>query len=231
MAASPNPPETMTCDDYQIAFDQRQAGVGSSIPVADVDAHVAGCAACTAYVSLSEQVSSAMMTTLSQSPPPLDADAILGRVIDFRRRMTRSVALFPLAVGVVMLGYFVAVRGVSLRGVLASLMGAAVGTAVGYGVLTPMLRGRLAGLKALESRSGEALVAGLRAELDRRLRSERQAWWLLPLLLAVFHLNFVGWAAPSLPYLVFELCYLAIPLPFGIVRYRRLARERALLGT
>jgi hypothetical protein len=172
-----------------------------------------------------------MMTTLSKSPAPLDAAAILGRVTDFRRRMARSLALFPLVIGVMMLGYFVVAQGFSLRGLIASVVGAAIGTGVGYGVLTLMLRRRLAGLKAVATRSGDGLVAGLRAELDRRIRNERQAWWLLPILLAVFHLTFVGFAAPSLAYLIFEICYLAIPLPISIVRYRRLVRERALLGT
>lgn len=220
----------MTCDDYQIAFDQQHAGVSSAISAAEFDAHVAECAACTAYVSLSEKVSSSMMTALSQSPAPVDVDAILGRVTDFRRHMARSLTLFPLAVGVVMLAYFVAIEGFSLRGLIASLVGAAFGTGVGYGVLALILRRRLAGLRALEGRSGGELVAGWRAELDRRIRNERQAWWLLPLLLAIFHQRFVGFAAPPLPYLVFEICLLAIPLPISIVRYRRLVRERALLG-
>jgi hypothetical protein len=221
----------MTCDDYQIAFDQQHAGVSSAIASAAFDAHVAACAGCTAYVSLSEKVSNAMMTTLSRSPAPLDAGAILDRVADYRRRMTRSLVAFSVVVGVVMLGYFVVVRGFSLRGLIASLVGAVVGASVGYGVLMLMFRRRLADLKALETQSGEALVVGLRAELDRRIRTERQNWWVLPIILVGFHLMFVGLAAPSLPYLIFEICYLAIPLPISITRYRRLVRERALLAT
>jgi len=220
----------MTCDDYQIAFDQQHAGASSAIAAAELDAHVAACAGCTAYVSLSEQVSNSMMTTLSRSPAPLDADAILGRVADFRRRTSRSLVLFPVFVGVVMLGYFVAVRGFSLRAVIASLVGVTIGALACYGFLTLVLRRRLVDLQALESRSGDALVAGFRAELDRRIRTERQAWWVLPLLLAILHLTFVGMTAPTLPYLVFEILYLAIPLPISIVRYRRLVRTRALLG-
>ena len=218
----------MTCDDYQIAFDQLHAGALRR-RAQRTHAHVATCAACTAYVALSEKVSASMMTTLAQSPAPLDANAILGRVAELRRSMARSLAVFPLLIGLVMLGYFIVERGFSLRGVIASLVGVAVGAAACYGFLTLMLRRRLAGLKALESRSGDALVAGLRSGLDRRIRTERQAWWVLPLVLVGLHLAQVGLAAPSLPFLVFEICYLAIPLPITIVRYRQLVRERALL--
>lgn len=220
----------MTCDDYQIAFDQRHAGVSSVIPAAELDAHVAACAACTAYVSLSEQVSNSMMTTLSRSPAPLDADTILARVTALRRQMARSLVLLPVFVGVVMFGYFIAERGFSLRAVIASLVGVAVGAVACYAFLRLVLRRRVADLQALESQSGDALVAGFRVELDRRIRTERQAWWVLPLLLVVLHLTFVGMTAPTLPYLVFEILYLAIPLPISIVRYRRLVRARAVLG-
>jgi hypothetical protein len=43
----------MTCDDYQIAFDQQRAGASPRIEAAALDAHVATCADCAAYVSLS----------------------------------------------------------------------------------------------------------------------------------------------------------------------------------
>ncbi len=213
----------MTCDDYQIAFEQQRAGASSAVPRSELDAHVATCAACVAYVSVSEKVSTSMMTTLSQSPAPLDADAILRRVTAFRRGMTRALILFPLAIGLATLGRFIVEGQFSLR---AGLLGVAVGTAVCYGFLALMLRRRLAGLKALESSSGDALVVGLRAELDRRIRIERQAWWLLPPILVGYHLVE---SASYLPY-VFDMCFLAIALPISIVRYRRLVRERALLA-
>lgn len=220
----------MTCDDFQIALDQRQAGVPSAIAAADVDAHVATCATCTAYVSLSEKVRMSMMSTLSRSPAPPDAAKILARITDLRRNIARSVALVPILVGIVMLGSFISMRGFSLRALIVSLVSVGVGGIVAYGFLALVMKRRMAELAALERTSGHTLVAGLRAELDRRIRNERQAWWFLPLLLVGFHLAFVGLAAPPLPYLVLDVCYLAIPLPISIVRYRRLVRERAVLG-
>ena len=73
------------------------------------------------------------------------------------------------------------------------------------------------------------LVGGLRAELDRRLRSETRGWWAYALPGILFHWQFVGWRLPSGPVLAFELLYLAL-IPLAIVRYRRAKRERALLG-
>jgi hypothetical protein len=212
----------MTCDDYQIAFEQQRAGASSAITRDELDAHVATCAACTAYVSVSEKVSSSMTTTLSQSPAPLAADAILVRVSAFRRGMTRYLIVFPLAIGLATLVRFVIQGEFSLR---ASLLGTAVGTAVCYGYLRLVLQRRMADLKALERSSGDGLVAGFSAELDRRIRLERQAWWVLPPILVGYHLLETE---SVMPY-VFDVCFVAIVLPISIVRYRRLVRERALL--
>jgi hypothetical protein len=219
----------MTCDDYQIAFDQQQAHVSSAISAAELHAHVATCAECAAYVSVSEQVSTSMMTTLARSPAPLDLDAILARVGHLRRDLTRSLVKVLLIVGVLMVSFFVGFHGFSPRGLLAGLVGAGVGGAVAYGVLRLIFRRRLAELQALESTSGTALIAGLRAELDRRIRTERQAWWLLPMILAAYHVSAFGFAAPNLPFLLIDICYPTVVLPTSIARYRRLVRERALL--
>jgi len=219
----------MTCDDYQIAFDQHQAGGHPAVSLAEVTAHVATCAACAAYVSISQKVSESMTTTLAQSPPALDLGAIAAQVSHLRRRMVRGVITFSLAMGAAVLAYNLAAHGVSLRSVIVRVVGAVVGTAACYGVLALWQRRRIARLAALERMSGEALLTGWRAELERQMRTERQAWWLMPLLVVLFQATNVGWAWPSPLYLVFEIACLAIALPITIVRYRRLARERALL--
>ena len=69
----------------------------------------------------------------------------------------------------------------------------------------------------------------MRTELDRRLRLEVQNRWVLPIVLAAFHLKFVGWAWPSGGLLAFEVCFLVV-FPLSFLRYRRAKRERALLG-
>jgi hypothetical protein len=52
---------------------------------------------------------------------------------------------------------------------------------------------------------------------------------VLPIVLAAFHLKFVGWAWPSGGLLAFEVCFLVV-FPLSFLRYRRAKRERALLG-
>jgi len=218
----------MTCDDYQIGFDQQQAGVSSAMPAAELDAHVAACAACTAYVSLSRKVSASMMNAVALGPPPIDVDTMRARVTLFRRRAIRWRTIGPLVFGVGLIVNHVFV--IPLAGSLvAAVMTAALATALACGFLAFRYRRYLADLKALEAKSGHELLAGLRAELDRRIRSERQGWWVLPIVLALYHWRFAGLNAPSPGMLVFELCYLAL-IPIGVVRYRRSVRERALLA-
>jgi hypothetical protein len=218
----------MTCDDYQIAFGQLGAGASSGAPAAEVDAHLAACAACAAYASLSRKVNGSMMNTLSLSPPPLDLDAMRAHVTKFRRQASRTLMIWPVAFGAFFLVSLL--LGPGRATVLGAVVGAAVGAGVSYAILALWTRRYIASLTALEAKSGNELVAGMRAELDRRVRTEREGWWVLPILLVLFHWRFVGWALPTQPYIVaFELCFLAL-FPLGIVRHRRAKRERALLG-
>lgn len=220
----------MTCDDFQIAFDQQQAGAPSAIAAAEVAAHVATCASCTAYVAVSEQVSTSMSSTLSRSAAPLEIDAIFMRVAEARRGLARSVVLLPVTIAAVMFFYFAAERGFTPRGIGASLVGAVGGAAVGYAMMRVMMHRRLAELRTLEGRYGDTLLTGWRDELDRRIRTERQNWWVLPLVLFVFHAVFFGPTLPALPIVALEILYLAIPIPISVRRYQRLVRERDLLG-
>jgi len=205
----------MTCDDYQIAFDQQH----------DVGAHVATCAECAAYVSLSGKLSRSMLTAFSAAPPLPTTDHILARIRDANRRLRRSMVLAMLAPAIAVLAWRLAIDSVTPRTVLAALAGAIAGYAVAWVVLAVMMRKHLANLTDVTDP-----IARWRRELDRRIRNERQAWWLLPVLLAVGHLSIIGWRAPSLGWLVVEILYLAIPLPLSAWRYRRAVRERAKLG-
>lgn len=219
---------TMTCDDYQMAFDQLAAGATSPLSAGEVDAHVAACATCTAYASLSRKVHERMMNTISISPSPLALDVMRARIAHFRRQARRGVTIFPVAFGaltLIMQRFIVP----SHPSWIAAVVTAVAGAAIAWAILAFLTRRRLASLTELHTTSDDGLVAGLRAELDRRIRNEVQGWWVLPIVLAAFHWRFVGWALPSGPLLVFELCYLAL-FPLGIVRYRRAKRELALLG-
>jgi hypothetical protein len=218
----------MTCDEYQIAFDQLAVGASSTVPAAEVDAHVTTCAACTAYVSLSRKVTARMTNTISASPPPLDIAAMRARVSTFRRRANLWLVIWPVSVFTSLLLLTQVVVPGNTWGTHA-VPTAALATVFGWALFAFHTRRQLSRLTAIEVASGDGLVARFRAELDRRVRTERQGWWVLPIVLVGFHWRFVGWALPSGPLLVFELCYIAL-FPLGIVRYRRAKRERALLG-
>ncbi len=218
----------MTCDDYQIALDQLAAGASALVSAAEVDAHVASCAACAAYASLSRKVSQTMMNTLTISPPPLDLEAMRVRVRRFRRQVTRGLLLWPLLFGVglmVLNRFVVGWPGSWSREILST----ALATAFAFALVAVQLRRHATRLTALEATGDAELLDGLRAELDRRIHNERQGWWVLPIVLVLFHWQFAGLAAPPVPILVYEVCLLAL-VPVGIVRYRRAKRERALLG-
>ena len=216
----------MTCDDYQIALDQRQAWVHSALSAAELDDHVAACAACTAYVSLSRKVAASMMNTISLAPPVLDVDAMRAHVTKFRRQARRALTLWPVVFGAAMLLNRVVVDWPATW--TQAVISAVISTAIAYALMAHRTRRHIAELRALEAKSGDEMLAGLRAELDRRVRNERQGWWVLPIVLVAFHWQFVGWTWPSGALLMFELCYLAL-IPLGLVRYRRAKRERALL--
>jgi hypothetical protein len=220
----------MTCDDYQIAFDQQQAAVPSSISAAKFEAHVAACAACTAYVSLSRKVATSMLNTMALSPPVLDVDAMRTRVTNFRRQARRGPLKASLLFAPLFFLLMESLAGWSSpRAAITNAMIAAFAGCLFYVFQIHFQRRQLANLTALEIKSGDDLAVGMRAELDRRVRNERQGWWVLPIVLVAFHWRFLGWELPSGLFLAFELCYLAL-IPLGVVRYRRAKRERALLG-
>jgi hypothetical protein len=223
----------MTCDDYQVAADQLAAGASATIAAAELDAHVATCAACTAYASMSRRMTDSMLNTIALSTPPLDLAAMRARIMRFRRQATRGLMIWPLAFGAAMficqLTFPAGARWAGAGSWKAAAFGSVIACALTTVVMALYIRRHVAGLTALQARSGDDLVAGVRAELDRRIRNERQGWWFLPIVLALFHWRFVGWALPSGALLVYELCF--VPLfPLGIVRYRRAKRERALLA-
>jgi hypothetical protein len=216
----------MTCDEYQIAFDQLAAGATPSVTRDEVDAHIAGCAACSAYVAMSRKVTDSMMTTISASPPAPALDA-MHKLLEMRRNTTRARFVGPVLFGVMMLAInlFIDRTGTVLGAVISSLFSGALFYAA-WGWLTNR---HLTKLGKINTSSRDELVVGVRAELDRQLRNERQTWWLLPALLVLFHWQFAGWARPSAAVLLVELLLIAT-VARSIVRYHRAKRERALLG-
>jgi hypothetical protein len=227
----------MTCDDYQIAFDQQRAGVSSAIDAAAFDAHVATCADCTAYVSLSGKVNRTMTDAISNAPTMPDLGAILARVSDAKQKLLRVRTRVPIAVIPTVLLLSLAEKaenGVSVRHVFIALIAAAIGALGSYALGGPIMKWtlgrRMAELQALEASTGEALVTGWRRELDRRIREWRKSWLLYPMLLAVFHLTSVGWRAPYGFYLAFEVISVVLWVWITVRGYRRDVRERAELA-
>jgi hypothetical protein len=210
----------MTCDDFQIAFDQRHAGAPAAISSTDVDAHVATCAVCTAYAALSAELAG----SISTEPLP-GVETIVARAAATTRKLRRERIALPLFVS----GVLVALQLATLdRSVVAILGGAVGGYVAGYFIFGWLMRRPLAALHALGGASHDDVLASWRTELDRRIRNERHTWWLLPALLVPLHV-----LADSTPYRVLEIAYaaaLVVVLPLSVRRYRQLVRERAELG-
>ena len=216
----------MTCDDNQIAFDQHAAGATASISVADVEAHVATCEACTAYVALSRKVTMAMLTSVADAP--FDRDAMRAKIDAIQTRAAR----WPFLGAVLSGGLLLANRlwGNWPGPLRQTVIMVAVTTLGTFALWTYFTRRYVRSLASLRTKSGQELVVGMRAELDRRMRREREGWWVIPILLVAYHAQFVGLAWTRWDWtLAMELLLLAT-IPIGIVRYRNAKRERALLG-
>ena len=219
----------MTCDDVQIAFEQQTAGVVAALSTAELDAHVSTCAACTAYIALSKELSDSLTMPTGDLP---DVGAIASRAAGDARKLRRATIAIPLFVTAVLVALRLATVDVTPRALIGTLVGAAAGYAAGYIAFRWLLRRPIAELQGLDRAMPFDLIASWRRELDRRIRNERQAWWLGPTLLVAFHLIVAGIGVPPTPYLVFELACLAalaVILPVTVRRYRRLRRERELL--
>jgi hypothetical protein len=221
----------MTCDDYQIAFEQQLAGPPGPIAPAELEAHVAACASCAAYLTVSRKVSESMSTALSLSPAPLGLEAMRERIALEHRRARRGYWFAPLiAVAVMVLTNLEDLA--SLRTAVAVTIGALVGGAVGAAVWHAVSRRRLANLAALERASGGQLVDGFRQEIERTIRDARFALWFVPAMTAVGLIldgNLLRGERPGLMWLVLIPLTLA-SLPISAVRLRRARRERATLG-
>jgi len=220
-----------SCDDYQIAFEQRHAGAPTIVAVGELEAHVATCDVCARYVSVSREVSQSMSATISTAPPLPSADELVARIAASTRQLRRARVALPVAISLVRVIWQLAGRDEpwTPRAIAGVLVGAIAGCGVGFAVITWLLRRPLAELHALDTASPAGLLVGWRRELDRRVRIERQAWWLLPLLLVAFQLVAVGGRVPGGRELVFEALYavaMAIVIPISVHRYRRLVRER-----
>lgn len=156
----------MTCDDYQIAFDQQRAGVTPAIAADELAGHIAGCSACTAYVSLSEQVATAMTTTLLSAPTPPTAEAILAEATKHRRRLVMWAVIIPvylaLIMGVVFVHHGVFEWRYLAPGLLPLLVGLAIGGAVFYA--------RMRNLDAITRGTSAAAAGGWNKDLRWRAR-------------------------------------------------------------
>lgn len=155
----------MTCDDFQIAFDQQRAGVTPAIAADELAAHISGCPACTAYVSLSEQVAAAMTTALLTAPTPPAADSILARVVSERRRVKFFAVITPLSMFALVLILHLR-SGFELRSLFAPLASISLGMATGI----PLYLMRLRRLRGIELAAPISRNDAWRADLTRKLR-------------------------------------------------------------
>jgi len=168
----------MTCDDFQIAFDQRSAGAESAVPAAELDAHLASCETCGAYASLSRKLSTAMSTTIALAPAPLDLDSMRARIATLTARARRYARMRPLVLaGVAIVSTALlwldrqGAPNFSVATVLVNVANLAWVTALMYWVTGREMTTRLRELAALQFASDQTLVAGYRAQLDLRIRT------------------------------------------------------------
>lgn len=216
----------MTCDNYQIAFEQQMAGVSAAVADAQLAAHIAGCATCAAYVRVSREVSESVASTLTLSPAPLGLEAMTAHIERERRRTMRGFVVGPL----------IFAAGLTLARLADSspTAGLFVGTAISAALFAAFVvyggRRRLAQLAALERATGGELVAGLRRDLTREIRQLRPARYVLPICVVATYADLLLW--PRMPDF-FELAVAAgmlVLVPYLVLRHRRLVRERDLLG-
>jgi hypothetical protein len=86
----------LTCDDYQLALDMLEHGAACDLTAAEVEAHLAGCAVCTAY-----RVGASLQGLAPSHWLHHDEAALLGvrrRIRDERTRLGRARWLMPLVV-------------------------------------------------------------------------------------------------------------------------------------
>lgn len=160
----------MTCDDFQIAFDQQRAGVTPAIAADDLATHISGCPACTAYVSLSEQVAASMTTALSIAPAAPTVESILARATKERRRLKLFALILPAYVLALLAVMVVVIHGGVHRGhsrlMYAPIVALGLGVAIG-GVLYAW-RYRL--VRRVELSETSAVMSTWRKERVSRLR-------------------------------------------------------------
>ena len=212
----------MTCDDFQIAFEQLQAGAESAVSAAVVDAHINTCAACTAYVALSQKVSTAMSNTISLAPTPPTIEAMRGFVAKMRKdtmvRLAAPLVLYAIAAIVHLLHYgtLPSKHQFVLMGLTSSLI---------YVIFFK----RIARLNALQNADDGEFVGAMRAELTRRIRVSALLLVVATHAIFIAHVATYGLAMPTPMMSVFIVAAIIV-LPFNVIRLRRLIRERAQLA-
>jgi len=216
----------MTCDDYQIAFEQQMAGASTAVTAAQVAEHVTGCASCAGYVTVSRKVSESVANTLTLSPALPDLEAMTAHIGRERRRTVRGLVLGPLIFGA---GLLLA-RLADSSATAGLLVGTAISAVLFAAFVAYRVRRRLAQLAALERVTGGELVTGLRRDLTHEIGQLRSTRYVFPIcLLALFLDDLLSLRVPDVFKLALAAAVLAM-VPYLVRRHRRLVRERALLG-
>jgi hypothetical protein len=215
----------MTCDDYQIAFEQLEAGASAPIGRAELDAHVAGCAECAPYVAVSRKASQTMSasTTLAPVPPfELIADFVSHERHQLSLRGAGWASLF-------LVGMFTidTLGGMPLDEAIAKSFTTLVVTVIG---VVLWRRHRLRTLGRIERQGSAQLLELMKRELDQRIRAAKTVRWLSPLLLGMMYLLYAEPGALELHHVAYAVAMLAIAWIWTPIAGRRARRERELLG-
>jgi anti-sigma factor RsiW len=213
-----------SCDDFEVAIEQRLHGALDPDAAARLAQHLSSCEGCRAFEAQSRELEGAMRTHAADAIRDVDW-SVLGRNVErWKTQMLAGVwkGLAAVIVAVPLVG-LVFGRGHIATGLVAGL------AVVGWGRIAA--RRSIAEVRAVEHAPGPLLVL-LRSQLDRLIKIEKQNALVLPF----FTLSPVGgllageltpWRIAGVAMLV--LLFVALALRSRLVVLPRLLRERAEL--
>ena len=212
-----------SCDDYEVAVEQRLHGVLDAAASGLLAAHLASCAGCRAFETGAKQLEEAMRMDATQTSGEVEWDR-LGRSVERWRRHLLAGSWQAAATLIVIVPFLALCFGQVVGGITGGV------TVVLWGWLAT--RRRIAEARAA-GRSNDQLLDFLRAQLDQQIKTEKQNALALPffVLLPLYGLlsrDITPWSLFGTAMLI--VLFLALAARSRFVLLPRLQRERAELS-
>jgi Putative zinc-finger len=214
-----------SCDDFEVAIEQRLHGALESDPAVRLAQHLSSCDACRAFEAQSRELEQTMRTHAANAIRDVDWNVLARNLERWKKQMLAGAwkGLVAVIVAVPLLALVFGQR------YIATSLVAGLGVVV-WGWLRT--RRSIAAAREVEHEPG-SLLALLRAQLDRLIRIEKQNALVLPFftLVPIYGLLQAGeltpWRIAGAAMLV--LLFVALALRSRFVLLPRLLRERAEL--